>query len=159
MRWLDYIRKVLDQATERRKVPERRKFIRHPVDVEIHISPEHLGDRENVPMSDVGGGGLAVQTSVFYKKGTRLKVRIPYVHPPFEAVGVVCWQRILNDQYEIGIRFLDEGSTIQIRMVEQTIQIEKYRKRLVAEGKAASFEDAAREWIEKYAADFEGNRS
>jgi hypothetical protein len=156
MQLLDYIRKKAAQIIER-GTTERRKFIRHPVDVAIQISPEHLESHENVPMSDVSGGGLAVQTSVFYKKGTRLKVRIPHVHPTFEAVGVVCWHHILNDQYEIGIRFLDEGSTLQIRMVEQTIQIEKYRKRLMAEGKVISFKDAAREWIDKYAADFEGS--
>ena len=66
MRWLDYIRKVLDQATE------RRKFIRHPVDIEIHLSRVSFKGSEEVLMSDLSGGGLAVQSEVFYKEGTRL---------------------------------------------------------------------------------------
>ena len=65
----------------------------------------------------------------------------------------------MTDQYEIGIRFLDEASASRMFMVEQTIQIEKYRKRLMAEGKVISPEDAAREWIDKYGADFGGDRS
>ena len=159
MRWLDYIRKVLAQVTERRKVPERRKFIRHPVDVEIRLSRAGFKGSGEVLMSDVSGGGLAVQTCVFYEEGTRLKVRIPHVPVAFEAIGEVCWHRILNDQYEIGIRFLDEGSTLRMRMVEQICQIEQYRKQLMAEGNLTSFEDAAREWIDKYAEDFWRNRS
>jgi len=143
MQLLDDIRKKAEQ------IIERRKFIRHPVDVIIQISPQHLEGGENTLMSDVSGGGIAVQTNVFYKVGTHLNVRIPHVHPPFEAIGVVCWHRSLNDQYEIGIKFLDESSALQIRMVEQICQIEKYRKQLVAEGNSTSFEDAAKEWINK----------
>ncbi|MDT8375252.1 MAG: PilZ domain-containing protein [Mariprofundaceae bacterium] len=141
------------------QITDRRKFIRHPVDVPIQISPEYLEGHENASMRDIGGGGLAVRTCVFYKEGTRLKVRIPHVHPPFEGAGVVCWHQTLTDQYEIGIRFLDESSASRMLMVEQTIQIEKYRKRLAAEGKVISPEDAAREWIDKYGADFGVNRS
>lgn len=159
MRWLDYIRKVLAQVTERRIVPERRKFIRHPVDIEIRLSRASFKGSEEVLISDLGGGGLAVQSETFYKKGTRLIVHIPHVHPPFEAIGVVCWHRILNDQYLIGIRFMDEGSTLRMRMVEQICQIEHCRKQLMAEGKVTSFEDAAKEWIDKYAEDFWRNQS
>lgn len=153
MRFLDGIRKVAEQ------IIERRQFIRHPVDVPIQISPEHLESGENVLMDDISGGGLAVQTEVFFKEGTRLKVCIPQISTPFEEIGVVCWHRDLNGQYEIGIRFLDECSTLRMRMVEQICQIKHYRKQLMAEGNSVSFEDAAKEWINKYAEDFWHDRS
>lgn len=159
MRWLDYIRKKFNQLTERRKASERRKFIRHPVDVEIRLSRAGFKGSEEVLTRDLGGGGLAVQSEVFYKEGSRLIVQIPHVHPPFEAVGVVCWNRSLNGPYLIGIRFMDESSTRQIRIVEQVCQIELYRKRLMAEGNPTSFKNAAREWIDKYAEDFWRNQS
>jgi hypothetical protein len=153
MKLLDDIRKRAEQ------IIERRKFIRHPFDIPIQISPEHLEGGENTLMSDVSGGGLAIQTGVFYKEGTRLNVCIPHVPAPFEAIGEVCWHRSINDQYEMGIRFLDEASTLWMRMVEQICQIEQCRKQLMAEGNLISFEDAAREWIDKYAEDFWRNRS
>ena len=159
MRWFDYIRNKFNQVTERRGASERRKFIRHPVDVEIRLSRVSSRDSEGVLMSDLGDGGLAVQSEVFYKKGSRLIVQIPHIHPPFEAVGVVCWNRSLNGPYLIGIRFMDDSSTRQMRIVEQVCQIELYRKRLLAEGNSISFKDAAREWIDKYAEDFWRNQT
>jgi hypothetical protein len=136
---------------------ERRKFFRHPVDVPIQVFPQELNAGKYVPMSDIGEGGIAFQTNVFFEDGARLKVRIPHVHPPFEAMGVVCWHRSLDDQLEIGLMFLDEETAFRVRMVEQICQIEKYRKQLLAGGKSASFQDAASEWIEKYAASFDNS--
>jgi hypothetical protein len=136
---------------------ERRKFFRHPVDVPIQVFPQELNTEKYVPMSDIGEGGIAFQTNVFFEDGTRLKVRIPHVHPPFEAIGVVCWHRRLDDQLEVGLMFLDEETAFRVRMVEQVCQIEKYRKQLLAGGISASFQDAASEWIEKYAAGFDNS--
>jgi hypothetical protein len=136
---------------------ERRKFFRHPVDVPIQIFPQQLRAGEHVPMSDIGEGGIAFQTNVFFENGARLKVRIPHVHPPFEAVGVVCWHRSLDDQLEVGLMFLNEVTPFRVRMVEQICQIEKYRNQLRVEGHAVSFQNAASEWVEKFAADFGNN--
>ena len=133
---------------------ERRNFFRHPVDVPIQIFPQRLQTGEHVPMSDIGEGGIAFQTNVFFENGARLKVRIPHVHPPFEAVGVVCWHRSLDDQLEVGLMFLNEVTPFRVRMVEQICQIEKYRNQLQIEGHAVSFQKAASEWVEKFAADF-----
>jgi hypothetical protein len=112
-----------------------------------------------VLMRDVSAGGLAVQTGVFYEEGAHLNVCIPNVPKPFEAIGVVCWHRHLNDQYQIGIRFLDEGSTLRMRMVEQICQIEQYRKQLMAGGNLTSFEYAAKKWADKHAEDYWRNWS
>ena len=136
---------------------ERREFFRHPVDIPIQIFPQELNAGAHVPMSDIGEGGIAFQTNVFFKNGARLKVRIPHVYPPFEAVGVVCWHRRLDDQLEVGLMFLDEDTAFRVRMVEQICHIEKYRKQLRADGRSVSFQKAASEWIEKYAADFGNN--
>lgn len=136
---------------------ERRKFFRHPVEIPIQIFPQELNTGEHMPMSNIGVGGIAFRTNVFFEEGARLKVRIPHLHPPFEAIGVVCRHRSIDDQLEIGLMFLDEDTAFRARMVEQVCQIEKYQKQLQAEGRSVSFQDAANEWIEKYAADFDNN--
>jgi len=134
---------------------ERRTFIRHPVGVPIQIFPQQLQAGDDVPMCDIGEGGIAFRTNVFFENGARLKVRIPHVHPPFEAIGVVCWHRSLDDQIEVGLMFLGEDTAFRVRMVEQICQIGQYRKQMRAEGRMLSFQKAAGEWIEKYAADFD----
>jgi len=135
-------------------VNERRKFFRHPVDIPIQVFPQQLQAGEHVPMRDIGEGGIAFQTNVFFENGARLKVRIPHIHPPFEAVGVVCWHRRLDDQLEVGLMFMDEDAAFRVRMVEQICQIEKYRKQLLDQGRRVTFQTAAGEWIKKYAAGF-----
>lgn len=136
---------------------ERRKFIRHPVEIPIQVFPQALQPGEHVPMSDISSGGISFLTSVFFENGARLKVCIPGVDPPFEAIGVVCWHRRLGDKLEVGLMFMDEDTVFRMRMVEQVCQIEKYREQLQTDGHAVSFQKAAGKWIEKYAADFGKN--
>lgn len=134
---------------------EHRKYYRHPVDVPILVFPlEHKGLQE-VPMHDVSEGGLEFQTNVFLSKGVALNVRIPHLKPPFEAEGVVCWCHQVGGRFDVGVMFTEENAAFHARMVEQVCHIEKYREHLLAEkGQRLSFEEAAREWIGKYGADF-----
>ncbi len=133
---------------------ERRKFIRHPVNVAIHIAPQSDDVLEDVSMSDVGEGGICFYTNVIFEKGSALSIKIPYVQPPFEALCVVCWQREKGNKFEVGVRFIDENSLFRARMVEQVCYIENYRRKAIEEGRSLSQEEAAIEWIGKFAADF-----
>jgi len=135
---------------------ERRRFIRHPVDAPIQISPQSSDVLQHISMSDVGEGGVAFITNIAFENGVVLKIMVPHVHPPFEASCIVCWRKICGDQFEVGVKFLDEGSRFRVRMVEQVCHIENYRKQAAAEGRILSGEESAQEWIGKYAADFGG---
>jgi len=134
---------------------ERRSYFRHPVDVPIQIFPQ-ADTLEDVPLSDLSEGGLAFQTNVFIEVGHILKIIIPYVEPLFEAPCIVRWQRVLDKQgyFEIGVMFLDEETSFRVRMVEQVCHIKDYQAKHNENGRELSFEQAAAEWIEKYAADF-----
>jgi len=135
---------------------ERREFIRHPVNVPIHVHLQSDAALAYLSMSDVGEGGIAFQTNVAFESGTILKVNVPHVQPPFEAACVVCWQRILGDGFEIGVRFLDEDSRFRARMVEQVCHIENYRQKAKDEGRDLTAEESAVEWISQHAANFGG---
>jgi len=134
---------------------DRRSFFRHPVDVPIRIFPQ-AAVMEETPLSDLSEGGLAFQTNVFIEVGHVLKINIPYVEPPFEAPCVVRWHRVLDNKgnFEVGVMFLDEETAFRVRMVEQVCHIKDYQEKNSGLGRELSFEQAATEWMEKYAADF-----
>jgi len=69
--------------------------------------------------------------------------------------GVVAWCRKQADDYLTGIAFLDAESLFRARMVEQVCQIERYRQQCEQQaGHSLAVEDVARQWVERYAADF-----
>jgi len=135
---------------------ERRKFIRHPIDAPIQISPQSERALEHISIADIGEGGVAFYTNVLFQNGSVLSVKIPHVRPPFEALCVVCWQREKGNKFEVGVRFLDEDSQFRVRMVEQVCHIEDYRRKAVEEGRTLSSEEAATEWVGKFAKNFGG---
>lgn len=60
-----------------------------------------------------------------------------------------------HTQFEIGVCFVDEQEAFQSRMVEQVCQIQHYKNALEADlGREVSAEEAAQEWIGRFAADF-----
>lgn len=131
----------------------RRKYIRHPVDVPLEVEsvPDHQGSR----VADVSFGGLSFHCAQSHRPGTELLLRIPFLEPPFEARARVAWRRRENDGYRIGVRFLAEEDAYRSRMVEQLCAIESYRREVFRnEGRSLDVTEAAREWIERYAARF-----
>ncbi|GAB4348462.1 MAG: hypothetical protein Kow006_09180 [Gammaproteobacteria bacterium] len=87
--------------------------------------------------------------------GTELHLTIELQEPPFEADGVVAWCRAVHGHYEVGVQFRDAGTDFAVRMVEQACQIELYKERVLREeGRLLSGEEAAREWIGRYAERF-----
>jgi len=63
----------------------------------------------------------------------------------------------MQNTFEIGIQFLDENDSFRVRMVEQICHIEQYKQEVFdKDGRQLSGEQAAVEWIQKYATDFPG---
>jgi len=57
--------------------------------------------------------------------------------------------------FEIGVQFDTPTTEFAMRMVEQVCYIEQYRRDVLHyEHRELAPEEAAREWIEKYATDF-----
>lgn len=130
-----------------------RAYIRHPSEFPIELGTSEQNEVEE-RMSDVSVGGLSCHSRDELSQGQKVTIRIPTVEPAFEAEGRVVWCRPDKDRYRVGIAFSDAALAFSARMVEQVCHIERYRTHLVAEGKDASLEDAASEWIEKYASRF-----
>lgn len=135
-----------------------RHFIRHPVDVPIEVSTDGADVPSAFHTHDISVGGLAFHTSFSVDPGAQIDIRIPYVQPAFEARARVVWCRPSDVQgFELGVSFLDAEDAFLARMVEQVCYIEDYRKTVQrSEGRQLSSEEAAMEWIDKYAGRFPG---
>ncbi len=132
-----------------------RDYIRHsskfPVLVKLASGhPEQIELTHNISAS-----GLMVNLSQAVPEGALIEVTITSLTPPFNAPARVVWCRPAASGFDIGLRFVNADDFFAVRMVEQVYQIEEYRKHVMArEGRQLSIEDAAQEWIEKYAAQF-----
>ncbi len=132
-----------------------RSYIRHPADVPIELLPVDRASENLSRIKDVSIGGLSLKSDRELALKTLIKIKIPLVEPPFETVGVVVWCRRIHTDYEVGLRFIDEQDAYAARMVEQICHIEHYRASVLEhEGRSLSAEDAAKEWIKKFARDF-----
>jgi hypothetical protein len=132
-----------------------RQFIRHPATIPIEVASDDPRAPGTPQLRNVSLGGLAFESDVRFEPEAIVNVRIPYVNPAFETRARVVWCTARGGRYELGVQFLDPHDAFVARMVEQVCHIENYRKVVRdTEGRALTAEDAAAEWISKYAAHF-----
>jgi len=130
-----------------------RQFIRHPSDVPIEIqsAPDDGYIRRSV--KNVSFGGLAFSSDAAIEPETIIALRFPYLKPAFEAPAArVAWCQNEGGQYTVGVQFLDSEEAFRVRMVEQICHIENYRREVAqGEGRELTSEEAALEWISRFA--------
>lgn len=134
-----------------------REFIRHPTSVPFQLDELDGEVKRGInTLNNVSFGGVACISSAPIKEGTTVKMRIECVNPNFEITGKAVWCRLKNDLYEIGIEFIvSKDQVFHLRMIEQICHIEHYRHEVLKnEGREIGSEEAASEWIEKYAGNF-----
>ncbi|MEP5766493.1 MAG: PilZ domain-containing protein [Halieaceae bacterium] len=149
-----------------------RKFIRHPTCVPIDIAvdesqayadgeavaesqPPAEPEANMVSMVNISAGGLAFTLLHPISIGSRMNISMPQVWPDYAASGSVAWCREVSEGFEVGVEFTDVEEAFKARMVAQFCQIEDYRRDMrEKQGRMLSSEEAAREWIVQYAADF-----
>lgn len=130
-----------------------RSFIRHPSDIPI----EYQADDYNTGVSqeylnNVSAGGLSFSSSREVVPGTLITVRISAVEPGFEAHAEVAWCERSGDDFLVGVAFIEPEDLFRVRMVEQLCHIEQYKSDVLArEDRQLSGEQAAGEWIRKFA--------
>ena len=141
-----------------------RHYIRHPADIPIEVIAERssnvLSDNTKrqlkvEKLENVSFGGLMFQSSIPYVQNKIITVRISSITPRFEASASVSWCRKSGRSYMVGLEFTDKDTEFNIRMVEQVCHIMHYRKKVLeTEGRALDKDEAAKEWIERYASKF-----
>ena len=132
-----------------------RHYVRHPYDVSISWSLDEMAIAGSEYLKNVSEGGLAFMSHTRANPGAIVAIHIPAIDPQIILRGMVVWCAPEAGQFEVGVRFIDANNHFSMRMVEQICHIEHFKKEIFAtEGRALSGEEAALEWVHRYARDF-----
>jgi len=111
--------------------------------------------RRRKNLRDVGEGGVCFSTDDKMPEGGKIHLIIRVKGNELEVDGVVTWCKHRKGGFDIGVSFNDSATDYAVRMVEQVCHIEQYRAKVKEEeGRELTSQEAAEEWIERYAARF-----
>jgi hypothetical protein len=132
-----------------------RQFIRHLSDVPIEYHLEGKWNRNKEPLNNISASGLSFRSKNHLAVNSEITVHIPCIEPVLKAKGIVVRCQKRKGYHDVAVKFLDKDSESIVRNVEQICYIEKYKNDVLKnEGRELSIEEAAAEWIEKYAKGF-----
>lgn len=135
-----------------------RRFVRHPTDIPIIVQEareQHLESADGA-LTSVSQGGLSCLVDTHFDVGCLVDIDIPSVSPAYHGTGEVVWCEFRSGRFEVGLRFIDTEEAFKSRMIQQICQIEHYKKTVFEnEGRVLDGNQAAQEWIEKYASLFD----
>lgn len=135
---------------------QERQYIRHPSDIPISWQLGELIAPGTEYLRDISEGGLAFTSQHAVPAAALIEIHIPVQHPEVNIHGIVVWCRPLeHGEYIVGVRFIDASVRFRMRMVEQICHIEHFKKEILEnEGRELTGEQAALEWIKRFAKDF-----
>jgi len=139
-----------------------RQFIRHPSEIPLEYCITEEPARCNMDfITNISRGGVSFHSREYIAPDKWLHLYIPVDENYFETDAQVRWCKKLcnhtssNDDYDVGVSFSNMNEAFSARMIEQVCHIEEYKKRMnETEGRKISSDQAAAEWIEKYADTF-----
>ena len=136
-----------------------RKYIRHPAEVPIQVDLDWVGEDGDETIdqtiTNVSLGGLAFISEKPIDLLERVQICIPVLGQNSFLIGNVVWCESADSGYEVGVEFENSRDIYRLRMIEQICHIEHYRKEVErVEGRQLTSQEAAKEWISKYAGDF-----
>ena len=132
-----------------------RGYIRHPADIPIEFQQDSPTLSQNETLANISQGGLAFHSHTALAVGTVILIRITLRQPAYQARARVAWCHTSDAGFDIGVELLDPDDVFRSRMVEQLCHIEHYKQMVLrTQGRQLSGQDAALEWISKYAAQF-----
>lgn len=138
---------------------EDRKFIRHPSDIPIEYCfvDKPLCALDSI--NNVSVGGLSFKANQYIEPNSWLHLHIPINDEHVEIDAQVRWCHVRDDNgYDVGVNFPNQNEAFSARMVEQICHIEHYKRMVFeTEGRKLSGDEAAAEWIAKYANQFPQN--
>ena len=132
-----------------------REYIRHPADIPIEFQQDGPAPSHSETLTNISEGGLAFHSHNALAVGAVIMIRIALYQPAYQARARVAWCRPTDNGFDIGAELLDPDDVFRARMVEQLCYIEHYKQLVLrTQGRQLSGQDAALEWIGKFAARF-----
>lgn len=130
------------------------EFVAHPKDIPLLIKEVETQSFPDVLEERTGFVGITSIVNKCYGKGQTVQVQITEIDPNFCVVGRVAWCDSEQDVFRIAIEFPVKEDCYCVRMVEQLSHIEHYRRQAKQQGRRLNYNEAAAEWIQKFAATF-----
>jgi len=130
------------------------EFVAHPKDLPLEIT---LIEDQPFPVSTeekLGFVGITCLASQHYECGRSVRVTLEEIDPNFCVTGRIVWCDREVGEYRVAIEFPIKDECYCVRMVEQLSQIEHYRRQAKTQGRRLNYNEAAAEWIQKFAASF-----
>lgn len=108
--------------------------------------------------TDLSLGGLSFLWKNKLSKGNTLHISIPVKEKLFEIEARVAYAKPdrKTGRYRIGVSFFNPASAFKAKLAEESLEILEYRKTISEKlGRDISEEEAASEWIQTYADQFQ----
>jgi len=122
-----------------------------PIEFSLDLKDQNARER----LINISSGGLAFFSRIGVRLGSTIHIRIPLAEYEFKGDGSVVWCLKTDHHYEVGMRFHDPQSEHRAQMIEQLCHMERYRWKVrKEEGRLLASEEAAVEWISRYAGVF-----
>lgn len=134
-----------------------RQYIRHPSSIPLEYCVINTPRQYEMDfINNVSQGGLSFHSTRYIEADQWVHLYIPINENYFESDAQVCWCKpSKGNTYDVGVVFPNKQEAFSARMVEQVCHIEEYRKAVKKEeGRDLNSDQAAAEWIEKYAEHF-----
>ncbi len=132
-----------------------RKHERFDTRIPIHFKKSEVQSLLPSNLVNISLGGLSFSLVDPITIGDEVMISINHIEPPVELTGNIRWCRKFSERYEVGLEFNNLSDPFLSRMLRQICEIEKYRANQLKEyDREISSEQAAEEWIVKYAAEF-----
>lgn len=120
-------------------------------------APDELENDSYHTLHNVSLGGLAFLSLRALSIGQYVKIYFPIIDQTHSFMGKVAWVQKFSKGFDTGIEFENADELYSLRMIQQICHIEHYRNEVQQhEGRTLSSEEAAKEWIKRYAGIFPG---
>ena len=134
-----------------------RKHPRHTSDLPVKVLFEELVASESSYLNNISEGGLSFNSMRPLETGSSVNIRIPLNKPVFDFACRVVWCTKKGPEYTIGVEFVGSDTAFRQRVVAMVQDIDRYRLRVQEqEGRHLSSQQAALEWIARYAEELYG---
>lgn len=130
-------------------------FIKHPPDIPLDCAITSSQPYINAHVSGVHEGGMVFEAQSTLPIGAKVMLTVNLNGADLALHGVIthCIQ-VADNKCDVGVQFEQDNEHYAMRMIEQACHIEHYRRIANKRGRSLSEDEAAQEWIAKYAASF-----
>jgi hypothetical protein len=136
--------------------PDQRKDPRYVTNVPIAFRLGEVLASESSYINNLSASGAAFNSMVEIERGAVVMLHLPPRNPVLRTPARVVWTRKMAFHYTVGVEFLRQDEQFRTQMVEMVRRIETFRNDALRDGRYLDEQQAAIEWIEKFARDYFG---